>query len=453
MITQLSILPLLQIGCTRPADLPTPAPIVDPVTSATPTEIPSGPPEADWDRDVLSTELELDLLSHLATARITFAGSTSTSASLDVYDLDVIEITGPDGPISYLRRSDRLDLELPSGEDPVTVSIRYAFDNQNNFVGWMPELGVTYLFPDNCGYFYPCRPDPAEGSTFSLDVVGTGDQVAVYPEEIPADAPSYMLGMALGDYQQIELGTTTAGTEVSAWHLPGSRDRMLDGAGALVEIFDFYEQTYGPYMFGHRVASVEASWGGNYGGAEHHPYWHVSDSALPDPEVHAHEAAHGWFGNGVRLNCWEDLVMSDGVASYLAAHAVEELGLYDPWPAYGDWVDAVCSDPGSNTVAMPSGCSGAANPDHPLWSAVPYVKGTCFLEDVGDLIGIDRLDETLAAFYEEYRGRPAQVDHLLLILKDLNRDHTAALDVLIEEWLTSEACPVDAAQRCGGHTP
>ncbi|HHO51779.1 MAG TPA: peptidase M1 [Deltaproteobacteria bacterium] len=450
MLTSLALSPLLQISCSRSVEPP--AAVLTETTPDPTGTTPAGPPETDWERDVLHTQLELDLLSHLATARITFEGSTSSSStSLDVYDLDIIDVTGPDGPLSHLRRSDHLDLELPSGSDPVTVDIRYNFDNQISFVGWMPELGVSYLFPDHCGHLFPCRPDPSEGSTFSMSLRGVGDQIAIYPEEIPAEAPSYMLAMAVGDYEQIKLGTTTAGTSVNAWHLPGSRTRMLAGASHMVEIFDFYEQTYGPYLFGDEVGTVEAPWGGNYGGAEHHPYWHVSDTALSEPGNHAKEAAHGWFGNGVRLGCWEDLVLSDGVASYLAAHAVEELGLYDPWPLYGDWIADICSDPDSNTVAMPSGCSGAVNPDAPLWSAVPHVKGTCFLEDVGDLIGIEQLDQTLAAFYEEYRGRPAQVDHLLLVLKDLNRDHTDALDLLIEEWLTTEACPTDAMERCSGH--
>jgi aminopeptidase N len=32
-----------------------------------------------------------------------------------------------------------------------------------------------------------------------------------------------------------------------------------------------------------------------------------------------HEAAHGWFGDGVRLRCWEDFVLSEGTASHLDA--------------------------------------------------------------------------------------------------------------------------------------
>jgi aminopeptidase N len=49
---------------------------------------------------------------------------------------------------------------------------------------------------------------------------------------------------------------------------------------------------------------------------EHHPYWHVS-GAQRNLLVNAHEAAHGWFGDGVRPRCWEDEVVSEGVADYL----------------------------------------------------------------------------------------------------------------------------------------
>nr|MBA3820833.1 hypothetical protein [Deltaproteobacteria bacterium] len=39
----------------------------------------------------------------------------------------------------------------------------------------------------------------------------------------------------------------------------------------------------------------------------------------------AHEAAHGWFGDGVRLRCWEDFVLSEGTVSNLAARALAQV--------------------------------------------------------------------------------------------------------------------------------
>ena len=55
--------------------------------------------------------------------------------------------------------------------------------------------------------------------------------------------------------------------------------------------------------FGKVAGSVSADWGpGDYGGMEHHPYWHVGKNDFKDEVTHVHEAVHGWFGDGVRID-------------------------------------------------------------------------------------------------------------------------------------------------------
>src|SRR4029078_12018950 len=111
-----------------------------------------------------------------------------------------------------------------------------------------------------------------------------------------------------------------AGTHVATYYLPNGKSPATTGTAHLRQAFDWYEQHIGPYMFGNDVASVSVVWGeGFYGGMEHHPYWHVARDAMNDEETHVHQAAHGWFGDALRLRCWEDFVLSEGTVSYLAA--------------------------------------------------------------------------------------------------------------------------------------
>ena len=57
---------------------------------------------------------------------------------------------------------------------------------------------------------------------FTMAVTGYDPAMtAVYPTSIPADAPSYMPAIAVGDYTKKDLGKTTAGTAVSAWYFAG----------------------------------------------------------------------------------------------------------------------------------------------------------------------------------------------------------------------------------------
>src|SRR3569623_496646 len=153
---------------------------------------------------------------------------------------------------------------------------------------------------------------------------------------------------------------TTAGTKVSVFWLPNGKTAALAGTKHLVQAFDWYEQHIGPYAFGHDVASVSVVWGeGMYGGMEHHPYWHVATDAMNDEETHVPEAAHGWFGDGIRLRCWEDFVLTEGTVSYLAAHVLGEVGgpalEAAQWKEYQSELDDAIAEGGA--PAWPTGCN------------------------------------------------------------------------------------------------
>ncbi|WP_437912646.1 M1 family aminopeptidase [Sorangium sp. So ce302] len=293
------------------------------------------PAGEDWTRDILSTALELDLASLTGRATIVLAASDSTAASFEIGDLDIASVADGSGALDHEVSSGRLDVGVPSTGSDATIIIDYTFKPHEDFDGWMPGSGVSFLWPYFCGNLFPCKSDPADGVRFTMPVTGVPEgMTAVYPESIPTDAPSYMPAIAVAELTRLELGTTTGGTRVSVWHLPGQEADAAAGTEHLVGVFDFLETTYGPYPFGDSVGTVSANWGGgDLGGMEHHPFWHLSSGSLDSEEVNAHEAAHGWFGNGVRIACWEDFILSEGTATYMAARALEELGV-DAWASY-----------------------------------------------------------------------------------------------------------------------
>jgi len=220
-------------------------------------------------------------------------------------------------------------------------------------------------------------------------------------------------------------------------------------------VFDFYEKTYGQYSFGNTVGTVSADWGGgDYGGMEHHPFWHVSSGSIYSEEVNAHEAAHGWFGNGVRIACWEDFVLSEGTVTYMAAHALSQFGV-DIWPDYECGLKSVCEG-NDNTVALPGTCNRIDILNDPLWSLVPYMKGAYFFKEVGEVIGVDKLDEALSEFYKTHAlpgganfGQATSMTKLIDLIKTkTDAAGATAVDQLTTEWLGTLACPVDTTSFC-----
>jgi len=409
------------------------------------------PPAAseDWTRDLQSTGLELDLGAHGGRATIAIAASDSTGASFEVGDLEITAVTDDQGrALDFAVADGQLDVGVPATGDAATIVVDYQFQDHDAFDGWMPAQGVTFLWPYFCGNLFPCKSDPADGQSFTMAVTGAeGD--AVYPESIPADAPTYMPAVAVADFTEVELGTTAAGTQLSVWHLPGAQQEEDAAAGTehLVDVFDFYEQTYGPYTFGSKAGTVSADWGGgDYGGMEHHPYWHVSSGSLYSEEVNAHEAAHGWFGNGVRIACWEDFVLSEGLATYLSARALGEFGV-NLWPDFECELKYVCRK-ANNTIALPDTCNSIDILNDPLWSGVPYMKGAYFLRAVARKIGADKLDQTLASFYQANVGKAARMDDLIEAIKADNPAQAGAIDTLADKWLRQLACPVVLSTLC-----
>jgi aminopeptidase N len=320
---------------------------------------------------------------------------------------------------------------VPAGSSPATVVVTYRFHAHDALDGWSPTLNLTFLWPYFCANLFPCHSRPDDGATFEMRVTGVPEgKTAVFPARIPRDAPSYMPAIAVGDYRHTALGVTPSGTKVGYYALPTEVDGGIVAATAkLVDIVGFYEKTLGPYMFGDEIAAVDVKWPPNaYGGMEHHPYFHVADRAIGKEYVHAHEAAHGWYGDGVRIKCWEDWVLSEGTVSYLAARATEVVrgtaAASALWTNYRAQLDAAVKT--ADTRAWPQTCNAIDINSDPLKSTIPYMKGAFFYRKVAATIGAAKLDDVLAKFYVLHQGSAASMgDMLALIRTESGFDPTA----------------------------
>ena len=371
-------------------------------------------PTTNWKRDVLSTSLDVDLATNHASAVISVDASTRTGASFQIGDLAIESVRGPQGPLQYRVANGQLDVGLQA-QKPAEIRVEYGFTRHKKLEGVLAS-GTSFTWPYFCGNVFPCKTEPADGLAFSLDVHGApaGANV-VFAPSIPADSPSYMLAWAVGDYTKVELGTTSAGRKVSVHYLPGEKATALKGTLHLVSVFDWLEQTYGEYLFGKDVGSVSAKWGaGAFGGMEHHPLWHVSSDSMGDAETHAHEAAHGWFGDGVRLECWEDLTLSEGTVSYLAARALEATAGASAgaaiWKGYEQELDSVIAT--EDRRALPDTCN-EIDVLTDLWNSVPYMKGAFFFRALEAKVGKPALDAAIGKFYRDHKGKAARMQDLL----------------------------------------
>jgi len=361
--------------------------------------------------DILSTTLKVDLATRHANAILEVKPDGDGRLELDVHGLAIKDVTAP-----YELRDGRLLLErLPA---TARVGISYDFGVHDQSDGLLPS-GVTLIWPYHCGNVFPCHSDPGDGMVFDLQLENVPEgQVAIFPDRIETDAPSYMLAWAVGNYGHEALGATSAGTRVNVFWLPGGKTNALAGTRHLTEVFDWLERTLGPYAFGHEVGSVSAKWGaGALGGMEHHPFWHVADEAMDDEETHAHEAAHGWYGDGVRIRCWEDFVLSEGTVSYLAARALGQVAGEDVEKEVWEDYQQRLEDAGPG-IAWPHGCNQVDIIKDGLFSDLPYMRGAFFYKEVAAAIGAETLDQVLGSFYRDHRGQAAGFFDILVAIEN-----------------------------------
>ena len=393
-------------------------------------------------RRIARIGLQLDYAALSGLATIWLEPSTGTTASFEAKGLRVDDVFTEAGPIEWELREG--NLHVVHSDAAVAIQIAYHFAVQTSSTGLGPA-GSTVIWPTYCGNLFPCHSDPGDGVIFDVAVSGLPEgATAIYPEHITTETPAYTFAFAVGQYTCQVLGKTTAGTEVSVCWLPKGKTRALTGTKRLTAVFDWLESHIGPYAFGDAVASVSANWGeAAAGGMEHHPFWHVATGEMDLPITHAHEAAHGWFGAGVRIACWEDLVLSEGTVSYLAARALGAADGPDTeaalWVEYEAELRTSLVDDG-DYVILPDTCGEVDLFEDVLWSNVLYMKGAFFFRAVAELVGADLLDGALAAFYQSRVGQAARMTDLL----DAIELHSG-VDVtpLADLWLHGLGNPLD----------
>jgi hypothetical protein len=372
--------------------------------------------------NVAETQLDVNIADKTAVATIEL--ERNGNVALEVGGLTITDVTDNRGH----RRHKILNGKLLVSNVYGPLVITYSFTQHSMADGLLPG-GSTVVWPYFCGNLFPCHSQPSDGTKFTLALDGIpSGKTAVYPEAIESDAPPYMIAWAVGAYTRAELGTTAAGTKITVDWLPNGETAARSGTKNLVKVFDWYEKTLGPYAFGKQAGAVSVVWGeGLYGGMEHHPLWHVAKAAMGDEVTQAHEAAHGWFGDGVRLKCWEDFVLSEGTVSYLSARA---LTVAAPameakiWADYKDELDSAIAEGGA--PAWPRSCGQIDIIKDKLFTNLPYMQGAFFYKDVAARIGVDVLDGVIGRFYQKYKNKPASMQDMIDAIKtDTGFDPTA----------------------------
>jgi len=130
--------------------------------------------------------------------------------------------------------------------------------------------------------------------------------------------------------------------------------------------------------------------------------------------VVAHELAHQWFGNLVTMEWWNGLWLNEGFAAFMEHYCVDSL-----YPEYKIWeqfttdafgaaqrLDSLRS---SHPVIVPI---KHAEEVEQVFDAISYCKGSCCVNMVKNIIGLDAFRQGLKTYFQKYKYGNADTDQL-----------------------------------------
>lgn len=272
------------------------------------------------------------------------------SITLDLLALNIDSVEAQNTLLDYSYDGDFLTIQFPN---PLNVDQEYTFTVFYNgqptpaasgFGGLVWQSGIAYNLgiglgatPYNYGRgWFPCFDTFVERSTFEFNIIsnagkrayciGTfmgqdtlpnGDLLRSF--EMNQQLPTYLAGIAVGDYDSWQSTHTGAFGEVPMEILakPNDLSTVVNSFQYLDESLDNLEYWWGAYPW-ERVGYVMT---GN-GAMEHptnvaYPLSLADDGPVPvHNEVMAHELGHHWWGNIVTLNGPQNMWIKEGPAEY-----------------------------------------------------------------------------------------------------------------------------------------
>ena len=386
--------------------------------------------------DLIHNNLEMDFdfeNKYLkAKSTITFRSLMDdvSSFKIDLEGLNVTSMTIDGAPVSYRHTPDstgyRLTSENNFSKSEQDLVIEYEGNPRKELWGgfdWVGDYGyhIGVAFQDIPHSFgrvtFPCFDNFVEKNTYSFDLIcpsnkiacavgvltdsSSNDSISFARYQMNQPISSYLVGIHIGPYHILESEFEGIEEQIPVWYYTAAADSslMVQNFSRLIDAFNAYERSYGPYPFEKIGYSLVPF---NSGAMEH-----ATNISFPITTARegtgegtmAHELAHMWWGNMVTTENAGMMWLNEGFASYCEFVFWEEAEGYQK---YRDEVKSNALATLQYAHILDSGYYAINNvPLEWTYGRTTYDKGAMIVNNFRNFIGNDSLfNDCLMKFLE-----------------------------------------------------
>lgn len=423
----------------------------------------------------LELDVNFDNQTIYGVARHKMSKHSTSEAIFDVKGLEIMKVTlgkpGKEKATEYsVGKNHELlgaPLKVTVGKKDRDVNIYYKTTEATEALDWLPPsltAGKEHPFLYTQGQailtrsWIPLQDTPLSRITYSADVKVPSELMAVmsannpkerneageYHFEMKQPIPAYLIAMAVGDLEYVELGNK-CGVYAEAELTASAAYEFED----VPEMMKAAEELYGDYQWD-QYDIVLLPYSFPFGGMENprltfaNPTLLAGDRSLVS--VIAHELAHSWSGNLVTNATWNDFWLNEGFTVYFENRIMEKL--------YGKETADILAliEFQDLTVALEDMTSGEhpedthlkleldhRSPDEGM-TDIPYVKGAYFLRTLEQKVGRSKMDAFLEKYFTEFAFKTiTTADFETYLTENLLKPNK--IDFNTKEWIYKDGLP------------
>ncbi|GIG00135.1 M1 family metallopeptidase [Catellatospora citrea] len=376
--------------------------------------------------------------------------------SLDLAGLRAARVRVDGRPARFSQRLHKLyvtpDTAIDADQE-FTVEVRYAGTPRPvggtwGDIGWdeLTDGALVASQPVGAPSWFPCNDHLADKAAYRITittdtpytVLATGQLAArsrsgsttTWVFERPEPTPSYLMGIQIGRYAEIELAADPV-VQRAAFP-PRLRTAFLHDFGRQPEMMRVLKRLFGPYPFGEYVVVVTGddlddpieAQGMSVFGANH------VDGRRTHERLVVHELAHQWFGNSLTIADWRHIWLNEGFATYAEWLWSEESGGATAQDHARIWHTRLSRSPADIVVADP----GVAR----MFDERVYKRGALTLHALRERLGDPDFFSLLQAWTAQYRHATVTTQQFVSLAAVYARQ---PLDDLFTDWLHTPQLP------------